>query len=145
MSKKYAWTDHLDDEIWHGGPCDSIQECVREACEGCYSREGTFAIGYIEPYEINYDFADLITEHLSNDAYEEVGEVAEEWLYKVPKEDMERLNNRVTAIVKDWLKEIREEPTFYKVYPLQECTIQEALKLHEEKVKTITRGGKTEN
>ena len=40
--KKYAWSRHIDDEIWHGGPCDSIRECLREAYDEGYKS------GYLE-------------------------------------------------------------------------------------------------
>lgn len=138
--KEYSWTRTLSDEIWRNGKYDSIQECVVEALNCGYTLEDTFAIGLVEPYEINYDFADLITERLADDAYEEVGEVAEDWLYKIPKEHMDNLNDRITSIVKGWLEEIKETPSFYKILPIKECTLNEALEEYREKPK----GGKVD-
>ena len=105
MKLKYAWSRNIDDDIWHGGPCDSIRECVEEALAEDYKMTDTIAIGRIEPYEVNYDFADFITERLGDDAYEEVGDVAEDWLRYVSKDDLEKLNTRITQVVKEWLKE----------------------------------------
>jgi hypothetical protein len=137
---KYAWTERIDDTIWRHGTYDSIRECVDEALECGYKLEDKFAIGLVEPYEINYDFADLITERLADDAYEEVGEVAEDWLYKIPKEHMDNLNDRITSIVKGWLEEIKETPSFYKILPIKECTLNEALEEYGERPK----GGKVD-
>lgn len=145
MKQKYAWSRYSDDEIWHGGPCDSIRECVEEALDDGFELTDSFAIGIIEPYEVNYDFADDITYRLGEDAFDEVGEVASDWLNYVSKENLEKLNARVTTVVKEWLKEIHEEPSFYKVFPCEECTLQEALEIHNEKVANMSRGGKLDD
>ena len=31
MKKKYAWSRNKTDDIWYGGICDSVKECVEEA------------------------------------------------------------------------------------------------------------------
>lgn len=136
--KQYAWTRHSDDEIWRGGPCNSIRECVEEAYDEGYSRDDTFALGLIERYEVNYDLAIDIIERLYEDACDEVGEVAECWLDSVKRPELDKLNERIIPIVKEWLKEIGEEPSFYKVLPFEECTLREALEINKDKPK----GGK---
>lgn len=142
MKYKYAWSRMSDDEIWHGGPCNSIQECVREASDEGYTAEDTFALGYLEDYTLDLCFADHLIEYLQEDAYDEVGEVAYDWLDSVDRDQRESLNNRITEVVKEWLKEIHEEPNFYKVLPFNECTLQEALEIHREKVANMARGVK---
>ena len=142
MANKYAWSRNSDDEIWRGGPCDSIKECVDEAFAEDFEMDDTFAIGFIENYEIDYDFADCILERLCEDAYDEVGEVSYGWLDNVSKEDLEKLNNRITAVVADWLKEVHEEPTFYKVLPCEECTLREAMDIYYGQIKDTPKGGK---
>jgi hypothetical protein len=143
MSNKYAWSRNSDDEIWRGGPCDSIRECVKEAVDEGYGVDETIALGLIEPYEIDYDFANFILERLGEDAYDEVGEVSYGWLDSVSKEAIEKLNSRLTEVVSGWLKEVHEEPTFYKVIPCEECTLTEAMNIHYERVKNAPKGGKT--
>ena len=142
MSKRYAWTRNSDDEIWRGGPCDSIRECVEEASDEGYFPDETIAIGLIEDYEINYDFAQDIVERLAEDAYDEVGDASDGWLDSAKREDFDRLNGRLTPIIKEWLKEIHEEPSFYKVLPFEECTLTEALALHKDKTADVPKGGK---
>ena len=142
MAKKYAWSRYSDDEIWRGGPCDSIRECVREANEEGYYESDTIALGLIETYEVNYDFAQDIVEKLGEDAWDEVGDASEGWLDSIKRAELDKLNERITPIIKEWLKENHEEPWFYKVLPFTECTLTEALALHKDKTANSAKGGK---
>lgn len=144
MKEKYAWSRRSDDEIWYGGPCDSIRECVKEASDEGYSLDETIALGLIERYEVNYDFAQDIVERLGEDAWDEVGEASDGWLDGVKRPELDKLNERIIPIVKEWLKELHEEPSFYRVLPFEECTLQEALKLHAERVANTAKGGKVD-
>lgn len=116
---------------------------MKEAIDEGYGAEETIALGLIEPYKVDYDFATFIFERLGEDAYDEVGEVSYGWLDNVLKEDVEKLNSRLTEVVFKWLKEVNEEPTFYKVLPWEECTLKEAMNIHYERVKNASKGGKT--
>lgn len=128
---KYAWSRRIDDEIWRGGPCDSVKECVKEARLENYEDTDTFALGYIEIYQTNYVNGDLIIEHLQQNAYDEVGEVAECWLDDISREQREDLNDRLEKVVLEWLKDCKQEPTFYKILPFAELTLQEALQMYD--------------
>ena len=140
--KQYAWSRRSDDELWYGGPCDSIRECVEEAQGEDYEMDDTIALGLIERYEVNYDFAQDIVERLCEDAWDEVGEASDGWLDSAKRPELDKLNEKILPIVREWLKEIHEEPSFYKVLPFEECTLAEALALHETKVANATKGGK---
>lgn len=139
--KQYAWSRRSDDELWYGGPCDSIRECVEEAQDEDYELTDTIALGLIERYEVNYDFAQDIVERLCEDAWDEVGEASDGWLDSAKRPELDKLNARILPIVREWLKEIHEEPSFYKVLPFEECTLAEALKLHQSKVAESPKGG----
>lgn len=140
--KQYAWSRRSDDELWYGGPCDSIRECVEEAQDEDYEMDDTIALGLIERYEVNYDFAQDIVERLCEDAWDEVGEASDGWLDSAKRPELDKLNEKILPIVREWLKEIHEEPSFYKVLPFEECTLAEALVLHETKVANAPKGGK---
>lgn len=139
--KQYAWSRRSDDELWYGGPCDSIRECVEEAQDEDYELTDTIALGLIERYEVNYDFAQDIVERLCEDAWDEVGEASDGWLDSAKRPELDKLNARILPIVREWLKEIHEEPSFYKVLPFEECTLAEALELHQSKVADSPKGG----
>lgn len=140
--KQYAWSRRKDDELWYGGPCDSIRECVEEAQGEDYEMDDTFALGLIERYVVNYDFAQDIVERLCEDAWDEVGEASDGWLDSAKRPELDKLNERILPIVFEWLKEIHEEPSFYKVLPFEECTLAEALELHKSKTADAPKGGK---
>lgn len=122
--QQYAWTDRLSDDIWRGGPCDSIEECVKEAVVlGDYKDGNTIAVGLVEKYVPKYVDIDRLIEGLQEAAVDEVGEVAEDWLWDIKKEDRKVLDERVFNTVLEWLKEYKYEPTFYKVHPLAEPVV----------------------
>ncbi len=142
MKKKYAWSRHSDDEIWYGGPCDSIKECVEEALAEGYKLSDTLAVGLVEPYTLDIDFADMIIERMQEDAYDEVGEVTDGWLDHVHRDDITALDNQIRQVVNEWLKKVKEEPTFYTIAPFEECTLSEALDEHQERANNVAKGGK---
>ena len=136
---KIAWSKRIDDDIWRGGPCDSVLECVKEAEKEDYKESDTIALGVVEKYHVGYVNVDMIIEHMQQDAYDTVGEVAEDWLDNITIKQRRDLEGRVEDVVKEWLKEIGEEPTFYKVLPFDELTLKEA----KEKYKAQSgKGGK---
>jgi hypothetical protein len=142
MAEKYAWSRQSDDEIWQGGPCETVKECVEEAIADGYDLSDTFAVGLIEPYSIDIDFADLIIERLQEDAYDEVGEVTEGWLDYVKRDDLTRLDDSLKQVINNWLKDVAEEPTFYTIAPCYEGTLVEALAEYQERAKVAPKGGK---
>lgn len=129
--KKYAWSRHSDDEIWRGGVCNSVKECVEEARLEDYKDTDAFAIGYVEPYQVDYVNSDMIIEYLQENAYDEIGEVSEGWLDSITREQREDLESKVLKVVLEWLKDCKEEPTFYKVLPFDELTLKEALQKYD--------------
>lgn len=134
--KKYVWTRKSNDDIWNGGICHSVRECVEEAQYEGYKDTDVFALGYAIPYVVDYVDGDLIIDALQEEAYDELGEVSEGWLDHITLKQREDLNNRLLSVVLDWLKECEEEPTFYKVEPFDELTLQEALEKYENKGET---------
>lgn len=110
-----------------------------------YELTDTFALGLIEDYKIDYDYAQDIVERLCEDAWDEVGEASDGWLDSAKRPELDKLNEKIIPIVREWLKEIHEEPSFYKVLPFEECTLEEAMKIHNEKVANMSRGGKIDD
>lgn len=142
MSKRYAWSKRSFDEYWRGGPCDSIKECVEEALDDGYEIGDNFAIGLIEDYNPRVYFADLVIEALQEDAYDEVGEVAEDWLDYISPNMKAELENRLQKVISEWLELAHETPTFYKINPIKTCTLSEALEIHSEITEITPKGGK---
>lgn len=110
-----------------------------------FSIKDKFAIGLIDEYKIDLDFGDHVVELLQNDAYDEVGEVSYDWLDNVSKEELSKLNKDITEVVKGWLKYINQPPCFYKVSPIKELTLEEAMEKHAEDAKAKSKGGIIKN
>ena len=124
MSKqRYAWTEKIDNEIWSGGPCDSIEECIAEAVSEGYEDGDRIAVGLVVEYKVSYIDSDSIIERLGMAADDEVGEVAEDWLTDVTKEQSEELEAEVLKVVNAWLDKHHLNPTFYKIEPIRYVTI----------------------
>ena len=132
MKEEIAWSYSMSDEIWQGGPCDNIIDCITEAEFNSMTDSDTIAFGYVEPYKVEHVNADSIIEYLQEDAYEQIGEVAQDWLDNITVEQRKDLEASVLSVVKDWLKRCKEEPSFYKVLPFEELTLGEAKKKYNE-------------
>lgn len=115
---KYTWEYNDDTELWYNDLFDTVEDCIADARDNYMVEIGeTIAVGEVIPYE-PYVMADNILDELEEDAYEECGEVAEDWeaySWKDDKESLDELSNKLTEIVKQWLKHNGTYPYFYKI------------------------------
>lgn len=118
--RKYTWSDNQTDEIWHNDRFNTIEECVKDAIKhGKHSGE-EIAIGVCEDYVPCID-VDTLLDMANEDAYNEVGEVADGWLeYKIHKgyKDADKLQEKINKVFTEWLEETKQVPSFYHVVPL---------------------------
>ena len=78
MNEKYSWTENETDDIWHHGRFSSVDECIKDAIR-CGKKPGEkIVVGICEDYVPQLSADDLL-DRVSEEAYEEVGEVAEGW------------------------------------------------------------------
>ena len=117
---KYTWEYSENEEYWTKDVFDSVEDCIEDAKENYDIKPGeTIVIGepfYWEPYVSSIN----ILESLEENAYEEVGEVAENWYaydYKSEegRKSLDELSDKLTEIVKQWLKDNGTYPDFYKI------------------------------
>lgn len=115
---KYTWEYSGNEEIWRNDVFDTVEDCILDAKENYCVEPGTeIAVGEVvlwEPYVMSTD----ILERLEEEAYDECGEVGGDWdafNYKKDKEKLEELSDKITEIVKQWLKDNGTYPTFYKI------------------------------
>lgn len=122
MEKLYTWSYSENDELWQHDIFDSIEDCIADAKENYnINSEDTIAVGKVEPYVVSVD-AETILENIEENAYEECGDAAENWIdYK--KESIERLSVQLTECVNKWLKETGNEPHFYKIIGVKTIVI----------------------
>lgn len=114
--KKYTWSEDVDDELWQRDDFDTIEECIEDAVEN-YGYEKGEKIAVAETKEfVPSVFAEMIFEQIEQDAYEECGEAAEDWrIYCEDKGSVQKLSDKITELVNEWLKETGNKPDFYKI------------------------------
>lgn len=120
--KKYTWSESKNDELWQHDCFDTVEECIKDAKENYDYKVGeTIAVGITEPFVVSIDGSDVL-ERLEENAYEECGEASEGWL-NTPYENIEKLSERLTECVNEWLKETDQEPSFYHIHSIRIETI----------------------
>ena len=112
---KYTWEYSENEEYWTKDVFDSVEDCIEDAKENYDIKPGeTIVIGepfYWEPYVDAFN----ILERLEEDAWDECGEVSEGWdtyNYEKDKEKVEQLSEKLTEIVRQWLKNNGTYPNF---------------------------------
>ena len=114
---EYTWEYSEDEEYWTKDVFDSVEDCLKDAKENYDIKPGeTIAIGepfYWEPYVSAFN----ILERLEEDAWDECGEASEGWdtydyTISEDKKKVEELSEKLTEIVRQWLKDNGTYPTF---------------------------------
>ena len=115
---KYTWNTDPNADIWYNDEFDTIEDCILDAKENYDVKEGsTIAIGEVVFWEPYVD-AFRVLERVEEVAWYECGEAADCWNsydYKKDKEKVEQLSEKLTEIVKQWLKDNGTYPDFYKI------------------------------
>jgi hypothetical protein len=120
MTEHFAYS--LDEENYRGQET-SVEECQIEAV-GCHELDpGTkYWIGKCVEWMPSIS-ADNVLEQLNCEAYDEVGEHADDWLMAVSKEDQQKLEDELNAVLNKWLIDTCNIPTFYRVVDVKEYTV----------------------
>ncbi|MEY8414532.1 hypothetical protein AALB51_25370 [Lachnospiraceae bacterium 62-26] len=120
MSKEYSWTENETDDIWYHGRFSSVEECIKDAIS-CGKKPGEkIVIGICEDYVPHLSAVTLL-DQVSEDAYEEVGEVAEGWPEFEARKGYryaDKLQEKINKVFNDWLVETKQAPSFYRIQPL---------------------------
>lgn len=125
---EYTW-EYGETDIWRNDLFDTIEDCILDAKENYLVEPGTeIVIGEVVLWE-PYVFAGNILDRLEENAYEEVGEVADDWYtydYKSEEDrkSLDELSDKLTEIVKQWLKDNGTYPTFYKIENVQVVEVE---------------------
>lgn len=120
VNEKYSWTENETDDIWYHGKFSSVDECVKDAIT-CGKKPGEkIIVGICEDYVPRLS-ADTLLDQVSEDAYEEVGEVAEDWPEFVDRKGyryVDKLQEKIDKAFSEWLEETKQVPGFYHIQPL---------------------------
>ncbi|MCI8783268.1 MAG: hypothetical protein HFG84_07615 [Dorea sp.] len=125
MSKEYSWTENQTDDIWNHGKFDSVEACINDAISYGKKPGEKIVVGICEDY-VPHLSADTLLDQVSENAYEEVGEVAEGWPEFVDRKgyrDADKLQEKIDKAFYEWMEETKQVPGFYCIVPLAESVI----------------------
>ncbi len=80
-----------------------------------------FYVGQVERF-IPSVSADSVLEQIAENAYDEVGELAEDYLSHVNIKDLGLLEERFNKVLMEWMVETKNNPTFWKITNTEEVT-----------------------
>lgn len=125
MKKEYSWTENKTDDIWYHGKFDSVEACIKDAIN-CGKKSGEkIVIGICEDYVPQLS-ADNLLDLVSEEAYEEAGEVAKGWPEFEDRKGykyVEKLQEKIDKAFNEWLVETKQVPDFYRILPLADPVI----------------------
>ena len=138
MSSDGKWIINLvEDDIWDSiNEFNSKEEAIlygKENFEEIYEEEKgekfdsriyskVFYVGKIERFIPSINVDSLLDDIVDN-AYDEVGEVAEGFLSLISKEEYDLLEERLNEALSEWLDETRNQPTFWKVSNVEKVIV----------------------
>ncbi|TKH19955.1 hypothetical protein [Bacillus cereus] len=122
------WMYNLNDnEIWTSDSFATKEDAIEAAKEEMNELEKydgvpygyNFSIGQISDY-VPYVSAEDVIDQVTVNAYEACGEVSESWLSKPSQDEKDLLQKKIDSAISEWLKEIKEYPTFGQVVNIEE-------------------------
>lgn len=122
-----TWEKDKSASIWNNGEFETESACIEEAKGYGFKVGDVIYIGDCVKPDICVDFS-CVLEYVEEQMYDEVGEAAEDWNISIiegRKGIYDVYEERLNELVSNYLKEIGEEPSFYKVENIREVTITE--------------------
>ncbi|MCR6515322.1 hypothetical protein M4I33_10630 [Clostridium sp. LY3-2] len=114
----------LNSDIWHGDEFDTKEQAIAEGRKLAKDDDlNKFKIGQTEP-ACNFGIdVDNVIERISETMYDDIGEVAEDYLGDVTVEHLLELEEKLNEVFFKWQKEHGYEPTFYKIINIEEINV----------------------
>lgn len=126
--KKYAWQLEHDSDYTSATAFDSLEECIADA-QYYFAEENvkikSITIQELEPYEISVD-AERVLDVVWDEAEANVGDLVDDWLDSRTAYTTDQLNDlseRLTGVIKTWLKETHNEPKFLHIIGEKEISV----------------------
>jgi len=109
------WVWDTNDEMFRSDFFDTKEEAIEDARGQGDAGETIYVGQVVDPVTFTGVDVDGILERISEQVYEEVGEVAIDYLSYVKKEDFSALEDELNSVIRKWMKERDYEPKFFKV------------------------------
>ena len=116
IKKKYGYS--IDGGEWFHGRFASKEEAIEEGSESSIDNKdihiGEVVKKTIGEYLTNRH-VDCLLESLAENAGEECGDVAEDWLADLPTKELNNLKRLIQAVLEEWATQTGHQPEFYHV------------------------------
>ncbi|QBP91205.1 hypothetical protein E1A90_07570 [Bacillus mycoides] len=113
---KWMINGHADG-IWSSDYFNTREEAIEEGKKECDFKSGEkFYVGQVSKEEISIGInVDSVLDDIAVNVQEQVGEVADDYLNHIDKEDYKVLEERLLEVVQAWMKERNYEPSYFKI------------------------------
>ncbi len=118
MEKWIVDLTEYDGETWYEEDVfNTREEAIREGRKLAVKNgnEKSFRIGIKKSIDVPCIDAEDILEDMSQQVYYKVGEVAEDYLWHIEKEQIEELEDQLNAVFHRWMKKHKHEPDYYLI------------------------------
>ena len=106
-NKKYAWSFE-ENSLQYSGSYSSIEECIEVVRKQNYENKKVVFIGEHAKYGTSID-AEMILDDINSNAYDTLGEIAEDYLVNIPNGQLKELENGLDEFYQEWLKKYNLE------------------------------------
>lgn len=116
IEKTGRWTYSQDDEYWSNEDCPSREKAIKDGKE-LYMGE-SFCVGQV--VKVSFEASDVslseeCIERLSEQLFDNVGEVAESWVTDLTTEQEEDLEKMLSNTAMEWIKKHELEPKCFTI------------------------------
>lgn len=101
---------------------DTIEDALKNATENL-DKDSKVYIGKIKDVDLTIGAWNII-EDLQEDAFEQAGEIAEDFLNNVTQEQENDLTIMINDVIDKWLKKHKLEPNFFSVVDVKQYIIK---------------------
>lgn len=123
--KQLSWSENASDELWMKGTFSTLNDIFEDAIDSGIKPGETIAIAEAIPYMPQIDVCDVL-EKVEQDAYEECGDAAEQWLeFKRGYVRSDELQIEMQRVFVEWLQKTNQMPSFYKLEHIRTVVVPE--------------------
>ena len=131
MKASEKWAFSFDNEYYNSPLYDSFDDALKDGMkdakeEGC----DKVYVGRVMEFIPKVD-ADNVIESLQQNAYDEAGEFSMDYLEHIPLKDKLKLGEMLTETFKQWVKDTKNEPSFFTVEEVSEHIVEGNKKVGE--------------
>ena len=113
-----------ESEIWMGEEFKSKEEAIK-AAEKEFKNDKSLRglnlyVGQQESVSVSGIDVDLLLENIAENTTCEIGEVGEDYLMDVSKEEQEELEEKLNKVLFEWIEKYNYNPNFFKIVNIEQ-------------------------